>query len=49
MLSIVTLSMSQGGGHLNYKYEQQFKKGALEMVLLNNIPERTYGYEIIQI
>lgn len=31
-----------------YKYEQQFKKGALEMVLLSIISRnRTYGYEII--
>lgn len=31
-----------------YKYEQQFKKGALEMVLLSIISrKRTYGYEII--
>lgn len=30
------------------KYEQQFKKGALEMVLLSVISRgRTYGYEII--
>ena len=34
---------------MNYKYEQQFKKGALEMVLLSIISrKRTYGYEIIQ-
>lgn len=33
---------------MNYKYEQQFKKGALEMVLLSIISrKRTYGYEII--
>ncbi|WP_294496931.1 PadR family transcriptional regulator [uncultured Gemmiger sp.] len=31
------------------KFEQQFKKGALEMVLLALIARRrTYGYEIIQ-
>ena len=31
------------------KYRQQFKKGALEMVLLALIARRrTYGYEIIQ-
>lgn len=30
------------------KYEQQFKKGSLEMVLLSLISEKeTYGYEII--
>lgn len=30
------------------KYEQQFKKGALEMVLLSMIAKkRTYGYEMI--
>lgn len=33
---------------MNDKYEQQFKKGALEMVLLSIISRnRTYGYEII--
>ena len=33
---------------MNYKYEQQFKKGALEMVLLSIISRnRTYGYEMI--
>lgn len=31
------------------KFEQQFKKGALEMVLLALVArKRTYGYEIIQ-
>lgn len=30
------------------KYEQQFKKGSLEMILLSLISEKeTYGYEII--
>lgn len=33
---------------MDFKYEQQFKKGALEMVLLSMIShKRTYGYEII--
>ena len=33
---------------MDYKYEQQFKKGALEMVLLSIISRKpTYGYEII--
>lgn len=33
---------------MNVNYEQQFKKGALEMVLLAIISQkRTYGYEII--
>ncbi len=33
---------------MDFKYEQQFKKGALEMVLLSIISrKRTYGYEII--
>ena len=34
---------------MNSKYIQQFKKGALEMVLLSIVSRgRTYGYEIIQ-
>ena len=33
---------------MDFKYEQQFKKGALEMMLLSIISrKRTYGYEII--
>lgn len=33
---------------MNGNYEQQFKKGALEMVLLATLSQkRTYGYEII--
>ena len=33
---------------MDLKYEQQFKKGVLEMVLLSIIShKRTYGYEII--
>ena len=33
---------------MDYRYEQQFKKGALEMVLLSVVSQkRTYGYEII--
>lgn len=33
---------------MDYRYEQQFKKGALEMVLLSLISRRrTYGYELI--
>lgn len=42
------LSICAGGECLNVNYEQQFKKGALEMVLLAIISQkRTYGYEII--
>lgn len=33
---------------MNNRYVQQFKKGALEMILLALIAEKeTYGYEII--
>ena len=46
--TLVLLNIKKGEIDLDYKYEQQFKKGALEMVLLSIISHnRTYGYEII--